>query len=97
MWSQERFAGSGFRQAAQRIDDYAATAGVFRERIKGVDGRQEGDPTKAAAAIMAVTRAENPPLRLPLGKTAVATLTAKLASVQHDLDAYRAVAESAVF
>ncbi len=70
---------------------------MFRQRIKGVDGKQEGDPQKAAQAIIDIVHAENPPLRLPLGKTAVATITSKLESVQHDLDAYREVAQNAVY
>jgi NAD(P)-dependent dehydrogenase (short-subunit alcohol dehydrogenase family) len=92
-----KFAGNGFRLAAQTIEDYSGTAGMFRQRIKGVDGKQEGDPQKAAQAIIDIVHAENPPLRLPLGKTAVATITSKLESVQHDLDAYREVAQNAVY
>jgi NAD(P)-dependent dehydrogenase (short-subunit alcohol dehydrogenase family) len=91
------FAGTSFREAKIQMADYQATAGLFRERIKAVDGKQEGNPDKAAQAIIQITEAENPPLRLPLGKVAIATLTAKLASVQMDLDNYRAIAESVVY
>jgi len=41
------FAGSGFKLVEQTIVDYDATAGVFREKIKSVDGKQEGDPKKS--------------------------------------------------
>lgn len=92
-----QFAGPGFGWAATRLEAYQATAGVFRERISGIDGKQEGDPAKAAQAIIDVVNSENPPLRLPLGKVAIATITSKLASVQHDLDATRSTAERAVF
>jgi NAD(P)-dependent dehydrogenase (short-subunit alcohol dehydrogenase family) len=91
------FANGSFHQAAQQVEAYSGTAGAFRERMKAVNGKQEGDPKKAAEAIVSVVNHENPPLRLPLGKVAVGTLTAKLASVQQDLDAWRSVAEGAVF
>ncbi|HOY16128.1 MAG TPA: oxidoreductase [Haliscomenobacter sp.] len=91
------FAGSSLKFAEQTIDDYLATAGAFREKLKSVDGVQEGDPSKAATAIYNLTTLDKPPLRLPLGKVAVHSLTSKLASVQTDLDNYRDVAESVVY
>lgn len=91
------FAGSSLKFAEQKIDDYLATAGAFREKLKSVDGVQEGDPSKAAIAIYNLTTLDKPPLRLPLGKVAVHSLTSKLASVQTDLDNYRDIAESAVY
>lgn len=91
------FAGDSFRQARMTIDDYSETAGQFRQRIKMVDGKQEGDPEKAAQAIIHVTNQEQPPLRLPLGKIAVATILSKLESIQLDLQNGRRIAEDSVF
>jgi NAD(P)-dependent dehydrogenase (short-subunit alcohol dehydrogenase family) len=91
-----QFAGDNFRQAAQILDDYQATAGAFRERMKLVNGHQEGDPVKAADILFGLSRMTNPPMRLPLGKVALATIQSKLDSVQADLNHYRALAESAV-
>ena len=91
------FANSAFQEAALKIADYNATAGAFRERMHAVDGKQEGDPVKAAKAIIEMTKGENPPLRMPLGKVPIATIQMKLDSVQKDLNNGRAVAESVVF
>lgn len=91
------FAGSGFRLSEQIIADYNSTAGVFREKIKDVDGKQEGDPNKAAKAIYDITRSDTTPLRLPLGKIALLSLTSKLESVKTDMDNYKDIAESVVF
>lgn len=91
------FAGSSFRQAHKTLEDYDATAGAFRARMKQVDGKQEGDPMKASQAIVDITALENAPLRLPLGKTAIVSLTAKLDSVQKDINNYKHIAESAVY
>lgn len=65
--------------------------------MKGVDGRQEGDPLKAAQAIIKLASSENPPLRLPLGKMALVSISSKLASVQKDLEAGKETAEMAIF
>lgn len=91
------FAGGSFKQAATQLDDYVATAGAFRSRMQQVNGQQEGDPAKAAEAIWQLAQAENPPLRLPLGTIALASITAKIDSLQQDVDAGRAVASRAVF
>ncbi len=91
------FAAGSFQEAAAKIDDYQATAGLFRERMSAVNGKQEGDPEKAAAAIYYITTVANPPLRLPLGKVPLTTIQAKLDSVQKDLNDWRALAEGTVF
>ncbi len=91
------FAGNGLGLAEAVIEDYAETAGIFREKLKGVHGQQEGDPNKAARAIIDMVNSEHPPLRLPLGKIPLATIQMKIDSVQKDLDEQRTIAESAVF
>lgn len=92
-----QFAGTSFREATVTIDDYQSTAGAFRIRMRQIDGKQEGDPAKAALAIVALSHRATPPLRLPLGKTAVFTIQNKLESIQKDWEAGRAIAEEAVF
>lgn len=91
------FAAGGFVEAEKIIDDYNPTAGAFRQRMRAVHGQQEGDPEKAARAIFDVVNTQNPPLRLPLGKIAIGSLTAKLESVSRDLNNYRQIAEATVF
>lgn len=92
-----QFAGKGLGEAQMVIDDYAETAGAFRTKLKGVDGKQEGDPAKAAKAIINLVNSEQPSLRLPLGKIPLITIGMKLESVQKDLEANKAIAESVVF
>lgn len=64
------FSGSGLVESRQ-LPDYADSVGPTRAMIKGVDGRQPGDPARAAAAIRQAVNAEEAPLRLPLGSDAV--------------------------
>ena len=91
------FAGASLQRAAAQIADYQTTALAFRERLEKADGRQEGDPAKAAAAILALAAQAEPPLRLPLGPTALATLEAKAHALLQDVENARAVAQAAVF
>lgn len=91
------FAGAGLGQATRQIADYDSTAGAMRQRMAQVNGRQEGDPAKAAAAIIQISQLANPPRRLPLGKIAINTITAKIDSVRVDLNNWRETAEKAVF
>ena len=79
------------------IPDYAETAGKVRAMAKSVSLQQPGDPLRLARVVVELSRAQQPPLRLPLGSDCVATLEAKNAFVAGELDAWRAVAISTDF
>ncbi|MFI1916035.1 SDR family NAD(P)-dependent oxidoreductase [Nocardia sp. NPDC020380] len=81
------FANPSALRLTGEIADYAATAGAIRGGLPASDQQQEGDPEKAAAAVVATVGAENPPLRLALGADAVEAIRGKLAAVAADLDA----------
>jgi NAD(P)-dependent dehydrogenase (short-subunit alcohol dehydrogenase family) len=51
--------------------EYDSTVGQMARFQRDYDGKQPGDPAKAAAAIMHITSVENPPFRLLLGNDAV--------------------------
>jgi len=91
------FASGQLGEAKQIIQDYASTAGRFREKLKSVHGKQEGDPDKASKIIINLARQENPPLRLPLGKVPLTTIRMKLKNVSTDLETAKAIAESTVY
>lgn len=91
------FAGNRLGEAEKVIDDYSNTAGAFRTKLKGVDGKQEGHPVKASKAIIDLVYSENPTLRLPLGKVPLMTIGMKLDSVKSDLENNREIAEQAVY
>ncbi|GAA0927239.1 SDR family oxidoreductase [Pseudonocardia zijingensis] len=78
------------------IPDYAGgPAGALRARNADAHGRQPGDPVRAAEAIIAAVRAPSAPLRLPLGRSAVERIRAKLTAQLADLEACAAVAVAA--
>lgn len=92
-----QFASNGFVLATNLIDDYTDTAGVFRQRIKGVDGKQPGNPTKAAEIIYGIPNLQTPPLRMPLGSVAIGTITAKINSLTADVEQGKTLAAQADF
>lgn len=91
------FAGKGLGEAEKVIDDYTETAGAFRNKLKSVNGKQEGHPVKASNAIIDFVYSKSPTLRLPLGKVPLMTIGMKLDSVKSDLEKNREVAEQAVY
>jgi len=79
------------------IDDYAQTAGQSREASRQINHQQPGDPEKLAQALITLVQSPQPPLRLPLGTDTLAALEAKLAFVQQETAAWRALAASTDF
>jgi NAD(P)-dependent dehydrogenase (short-subunit alcohol dehydrogenase family) len=72
------WAGKGLVHAEKRLEAYKGVCEATRERLQNVDGRQPGDPGRAARLMMEVAEMENPPLRLLLGKPAYQVIEAKL-------------------
>ena len=88
--------GSAFRQMPA-MDAYASTVGALRTWSASVAGKQDGDPAKAARAIVDAVAAGAPTLRLPLGADAVDQIRAKLAAVAADVDRNAVVASATAF
>jgi len=64
------FAGSS-TSIREGISAYDATVGATARFQREYNGKQPGDPQKAANAIIQITEVDNPPLRLLLGTDAV--------------------------
>jgi len=79
------------------IEDYAPVSGAFLQWLDQMDGKQPGDPAKAAEAMIQVVESDNPPLRLALGADAVGAIEEKLKSVKEELDAWKEVAINTAF
>lgn len=87
------FLGRSIAMGARRLAAYEATSGVTRDFSVANDGAQLGDPLKGMTLLMQAILAEQPPLRLPLGRDALARIDDKLAAVSADLAAWRTLAE----
>ncbi|MOA59421.1 short chain dehydrogenase [compost metagenome] len=62
-----------------------------------MDGKQDGDPAKAALAIIAVIDAERPPLHLPLHPSALSAYCDILDKTLEQLEDWREVSEGILF
>lgn len=87
------WAGSSAKNTSIVIEDYANSAHQNQNNIRGISGRQAGDPERAAEAIIKVTETENPPLRLLLGVAALKNGRKKLEELKTDFDAWAETSE----
>ncbi|MDQ3279096.1 MAG: SDR family oxidoreductase [Bacteroidota bacterium] len=92
------FLAGSMKAAQQKIEAYESTpVGNMYQYVTSNNGKQEGDPVKAAQAIVDYVYSENKALRLPLGKAPVQAIRMKIAQVEADLKANEAIAVSTVY
>jgi NAD(P)-dependent dehydrogenase (short-subunit alcohol dehydrogenase family) len=91
------WAGRSMVHVERPIADYESTAGAFRLSLAQRNGHQAGDPRKAADAIILVTEASEPPLRLLLGPDALRFVGEKLGALQAEMLKWAPVSASTNF
>lgn len=91
------FNGRSLSVPEQPIEDYAQTTNGFLDWLQQMDGKQPGDPVKAARAMIQAVESESPPLRLALGEDAVDAIASKLQSVKSELEQWRSVSLDTAF
>lgn len=69
------WAGSSMQHTEPRAE-YKETVGGLLKHLRDTTGKENGDPDKAAQAIISIVNEDNPPLRLLLGSDAVAIANA---------------------
>lgn len=79
--------------AGKSIEDYAAMREA-QSRLLQLDGKQAGNPDKAAELIIKTAFNENPPLRLILGSDAYRRATVKAETLQKEIEAGKDIAAS---
>ena len=90
-----KFAAGSVKLAQQRLDEYKRTpVAQMYHYIQRIDGRQEGDPVKAANAMIDYVESNAEALRLPLGKHALDAIRTKLKAVEKDMATNEAIALS---
>jgi NAD(P)-dependent dehydrogenase (short-subunit alcohol dehydrogenase family) len=82
------FAGRSLRESARMIGAYAPTAGKRRKESITNDGKQAGDPVRAAEAIINAVQSDNPPFRLALGRAAEERIRQEMETQRRDLDTW---------
>jgi NAD(P)-dependent dehydrogenase (short-subunit alcohol dehydrogenase family) len=89
--------GHSIRKSEAEDAAYAASVGRISAAFDVMAGKQIGDPDRAAQAILAVVRAEHPPLHLLLGTDALRRAREKLDAVVAEIDRWQEVTRSTDF
>jgi hypothetical protein len=79
------------------MGDYSPSVGRMREMLEQLNGKQPGDPSRAAKAIIQAVEAKSPPLRLPLGNMALDHIRAALEAEARELNAWAHMSAAADF
>ncbi|HWU73601.1 MAG TPA: oxidoreductase [Sphingomonas sp.] len=91
------WAGRSMDRTARSIADYDAVMDPIRAARQAKSGHQPGDPAKAAQALLALTEAPNPPVRLFLGEDALGLVEQKLDQMKAEIAAWDALSRSTGF
>lgn len=82
---------------APPMEAYAETVGNFRKMLRETDGKQPGDPRRAAEGMMTVVGSDEPPLRLPLGEVCLNGIRNKLGRMKEEIDRWEEVSIATSF
>ncbi|MBK5656330.1 MAG: oxidoreductase, partial [Rhizobium sp.] len=88
------WAGRSMVRAERSITDYDALIEPIRKRRMEMSGRQLGDPTKAAQAMLKLALSADPPAHLLLGSDAVRLVEDKMKLLQAEFAAWKSVSLS---
>jgi len=79
------------------IDDYAERTAETRPAWEAMSGKQGGDPSKLAKALVTIADEDPPPLRFVAGADAVETVERKARELLAQVDAHRDLSTSLAF
>ncbi|MBX4994769.1 NAD(P)-dependent dehydrogenase (short-subunit alcohol dehydrogenase family) [Rhizobium binae] len=81
--------GSSVRYGDFAIEDYAAASARRRQALDADNHQQIGDPRKFAAAMLALVKADNPPVWLATGSDAYAVFDNKSATLAENIEHWK--------
>ncbi|QER90348.1 oxidoreductase [Streptomyces tendae] len=91
------WAGRSMVRVPRTISDYDTVFDPIRAARRDKDGKQVGDPERAAKALMTVLEAEDPPVHLLLGSDALHLVRKGRRQLQEDMDAWAYLTASTDF
>lgn len=93
-----QFLSGSLKMPQRQMDIYQrGPVGHMYQYQQKMNGSQEGDPVRAAKAIVEYVHSNKENLRLPLGKVTIQSMRAKLAAVEKDIAANESIAISTVY
>jgi len=91
------WAGRSMVRTERSIADYDAVFDPVRQARQAKDGRQAGDPEKAARVLLDLVEHPDPPVHLLLGSDALSVVRRKLSTMQTAIDVWEDVSRSTDF
>lgn len=91
------WAGRSAQETPHKIADYADTADKNIRHLRAISGHQDGDPVRAAQAIVKAVESASPPHRLLLGNDSYDGAMAKLDELREEFTAWEDVSRGADF
>ena len=91
------WAGRSMVRTDRSIADYDAVMDPIRAARQAKNGKQPGDPAKAAQALLKLVESDNPPTRLYLGADALKLVEDKIAAMKAEIAQWEAVSRSTDF
>lgn len=91
------WAGRSMVRSERSIPDYDAMFDPIRKARQDKSGKQNGDPEKAAAALLKLVDMPNPPVHLLLGSDALGLVRSKLEDLQKEITTWEALTRSTDF
>jgi NAD(P)-dependent dehydrogenase (short-subunit alcohol dehydrogenase family) len=88
------WAGRSMSRTPRSIPDYDAVFDPVRSAREDKNGKQLGDPVKAAQAMLAAIAADRPPAHLLLGSDALSLVRAKLSDLSDEIAEWESVTRS---
>jgi NAD(P)-dependent dehydrogenase (short-subunit alcohol dehydrogenase family) len=88
------WAGRSMVRAERSVADYDALFDPIRAARQEKSGKQNGDPEKAARAILQLVESDNPPVHLLLGSDALALVKGKLEQQQKEIAQWETLTRS---
>jgi NAD(P)-dependent dehydrogenase (short-subunit alcohol dehydrogenase family) len=91
------WAGRSMVRSPRSIPAYDAVMDPIRAARQAKSGKQPGDPSKAAQALLKLIASDHPPARLYLGADALKIVDEKLASMKEEIAAWDDISRSTDF
>ena len=91
------WSGRSMKRSKNEIPDYKEHVKERIDMISAIDGKQPGDPLRAAKIIFELSRNLNPPNKLLLGAGVLQTYKEKLKELNAQIDEFEKITLSADF
>lgn len=79
------------------IQAYAAARESEKAHLENISGNQPNNPEKAADALIAISKVENPPVHLLLGEDAYNIFTNKVELLSNDVNQWKSITHSTAY